>query len=576
MSLLLVVRDWSETTPHAAGNAALASVGLQGFVNPERFSWDGGTAWLYPTPNNARGSGAWIRKGTRFAASTGAFHWRGLVGETALARLLANDQPLESLPLDEISGSFLILLGREDGVWLFGDAFGLMKAYEVAAEGVISTSFLACAAALKRRVVNRLRAQEYILLGATHGLETPVDGLRLLDPCKAYSLSGCKDVALYAPGRWRASAVPRSASAATEAVCEVISAEFRHLASGYGPNIGMALSGGFDSRLLLAALDHVGVHPDLYVYGRADDSDVVVANAVSRAIHRPIESIDKSALDRHLPVIDSTQLAGNMLFFDGLPIDGIYDRGSDRATRLKQVLGGRLNLNGGGGEILRNFFYLPDRSYTASDVFAAFYSGWLDEVFHSSDERRDFTCCVVDEILLSLGREHGTDAARAQPLARIDIELIYTLYRLRYWMGRNNSLSARYGAFMTPLVIPSLVTLAAAIPMAWKDFGRLEAQAIARLSPRVAAAPSSYGFSFDQGPGWRHMLKLASTMYRPVSLRHHSLRFQKWLGRTATPTVPVEWRDALGDEPTTDWLNPAALTRQDQLNRLMTLQAVLK
>lgn len=576
MSLLLVVRDWSETRPHVAASAALASVVLQGFVNPERFSWDGGAAWLYPTPNNPQGSGAWVRKGPRFAASTGAFHWRGRVGETALAHLLASDEPLESLPLEKISGSFLILLGRADGVWLFGDTFGLMKAYEVAAEGVISTSFLACAAVLKRRSVNRLRAQEYILLGATHGLDTPVDGLRLLDPCKAHSLSGRKDGLLYVPSRWRASAVPPSATVAIEAVGEEISTEFKHLATGYGSKIGMALSGGFDSRLLLAALDHVGVSPDLFVYGRANDSDVVVANAVAGMIQRPILSIDKGALDRHLPVFDSNLLARNLLFFDGLPIDGIYNRGSDRETRLKQVSGGRLNLNGGGGEILRNFFYLPDRRYTALDVFAAFYSGWLDEVFHSSDERRAFRCCVVDEILLSLGREHGTDAARAQALARGDVELIYTLFRLRYWMGRNNSLSARYGAFMTPLVIPSLVTLAAAIPMVWKDFGRLEAQVITRLSPRVAAAPSSYGFSFGQGPGWKHMLKLASTMYRPVSVRHHSLRLQKWLGRTTKPTVPVEWRDALGDEPTADWLNPSALTRLDQLNRLMTLQAVLK
>ena len=428
----------------------------------------------------------------------------------------------------------------------------------------------------RRPRVNRLRAQEYVLLGATHALQTPLDGLDLMDPTVAINLDTGAPSPLYRPERLRTKSALVNAADAVAAVSSAIAEEFKHIGHAFGPDIGMALSGGFDSRLLLAALDHAGVQPHLFVYGRADDADVVIARSVAARLGAPIDCTDKADAERSLAALTADKLRANADFLDGLPVDGIFDRGADQATRLLQVQGGRLNLNGGGGEILRNFFYLRDRTYNAADIVAAFYTGWLDDVFHTRDERDAFLLALQDRVLESLGRDFGTRMARAQRLHRSEVELVYSLFRLRYWMGRNNSVSARYGAFMTPLVTPRLVAMAASIPMAWKDHGRLEAQVIQRLSPRVASGPSAYGFDFSAGPNWKHRLNVALTMYRPVALRHQSLRVRKALGRAHAATVPAEWCAAANDEPGADWLNPQAICDLAQLNRLMTLQAFVR
>ena len=576
MSLLIVrCAELAGLAPAQAEHLVLAEAARQGFSAGHKLAWPTGFAWWFDTPVNPRGSGALHREGDRYAASVGALQWRGRRGADALKALLACGDTPQQLPLSEISGSFVLLIGGPTGVWLCNDTLGLHKVYEVGGGAWRSTSMMVCRALLPRPKIDRLRAQEYVLLGANHARQTPLQGLSLMDPKQAINLATGASLPLHRDANLRQHAGPKTAAEAVEAVADNLAQEFRQLAQAWGPGIGMALSGGFDSRLLLAALDHVGVPPRLYVYGRAADADVVIGRQIAARLGRDIEVLDKSLLGQDLPPLTAAALRANYAFFDGLPVDGVFDRGIDQRTRLMQVQGGLLNLNGGGGEILRNFFYLPDRNYSARDVVNAFYSGWLDEVFVSTQEREAFMHAMQTSVLDALGQPSGSAAAGHRPLPRSEIELVYSQFRLRYWMGRNNSVAARYGAFMTPLVTPSLVALLAPLPMRWKDCGALEAKVITRLSARVAQGPSAYGFDFSQGPGWRQRLAMAGTLVRPPWLRHHSLRVQRQLGRVRTVTVPSEWQQAAPTLGDVDWLNPAWLTQREQLNRLFTLQGLL-
>lgn len=577
MSLLVIRRS--------AGGAAACDeleprvfeqVHRQGFARPHRLDWGNGAAWWYPTPGARRSTGALWRQGDRFAACVGSFHWKGLTGEAVLQRLLACGTRPSQWPLDELSGSFAMLMGGPDGVWLFNDALGLQKLFACSGSPWLSTSLMVCRATLRNPGADRLRAQEYVLTGAAHSTRLPVQGLELLDPTAALRLDAEGSLPLHPPRRLLLPARSEAFDETVSTLASALSEEFAGLAAGFGPDIGMALSGGFDSRLLLAGLRQAGVTPSLFVYGRPQDADVGIASAVARRIGLPIECIDKSVLTAGLPPLSSAQLRANYAFFDGLPVDGVFDRGADQATRLRQFEGGRLNLNGGGGEIFRNFFYLPDRPYTAAQVVAAFYSAWLDEVFDSLEDRNRFFEAFQDQVLQALGRDAGRAAERHRPLPRAEVELVYSLVRLRFWMGQNNSLAVRSGPFQTPLVTPRLVSFAAAVPMATKEFGRLEAAVIRRLDPEVARGPSAYGFDFSEGPGWRHRFNSRLTLHRPIPLRHQSVRVQKALGRLRSVQAPAEWCDALGQEPCTDWLNPQALLGADQMNRLLTLQGLLR
>ena len=151
---------------------------------------------------------------------------------------------------------------------------------------------------------------------------------------------------------------------------------------------------------------------------------------------------------------------------------------------------------------------------------------------------------LQDEVLCSLGRQAASRAARTARLPRAEIELVYSLLRLRYWMGRNNSLAVRCGSFMTPLVHPRLVALSAAVPLNWKAFGQLEAAVIHRLSPAVARVPSSYGFRFNETPSLQHRLSVLTTMHRPMFLRRHAASIKEALRKPSVLAVPKEWAES--------------------------------
>ena len=552
---------------------AQASLLRHGHANPVRLSWPGGHALWFGTPGSTGQSGACLQLGKRFAAYVGAVHWQGLTGEPLLRQLLAEFREPRTIPWRDFSGAFAMLLSDGDGVWLLNDAVGLQKIYVNADRSVFTTSLLLSRSLLTRPRVNRLRAQEYVLLGGNHAHDTAIEGVRVQDPTQALELRSQAATTLHAAQDWRVSTAFRTLSEAVDTLSDMIATDFAGMLKAFGPKIGMALSGGFDSRLLLAGLDHVGVQPTLYVYGAPEDDDVRIALARATALGMAIECVDKRRINAQQPPLDRSSLRDSISFFDGLPIDGVFDRGADRITRLQQVQGGTLNLNGGGGEILRNFFYLPDRSYTAEDLVGAFYSNWLPQVIPSADEAAALRQATAAGILGELGLTAG-NAAAARKLARGDVELVYTLFRLRYWMSRNNTVAARYGSFMTPLVHPRLVALAATVPLHWKTHGDLEAAIINKLSPRVAQGPSNYGFEFATGPTAAHRRHIAATLYRPIAARRRSARIRRLLGRNASVTAPPEWTAAFAP-CAVDWIDPAFLTDSAQVNRLMTLCAVL-
>ncbi|MBU6257217.1 MAG: hypothetical protein KGL18_18305 [Burkholderiales bacterium] len=554
--------------------AALANAASRGFIHPTRLEWPGGHALWFATPASPRSSGGCLVEGRRFAAYTGTVHWKGLTGEALLRRLLREFSRPQDMPLRDFSGGFAMLFSQGDEVWLFSDAVGLQQFYATCAGSVISNSLYLCRSLLRRPQLNRLRAQEYVLLGSNHATETPLQEIRAHDASQMVDLRSGARSTLHAAADWRVNRSFATTAEAVETLSSLIDTDFEGMLQAFGPQIGMALSGGFDSRLLLAALQRHGIAPDLYVYGAPDDDDVRIAAAKASELGMPIACIDKRQINSARPPIDRPLIAGNLAFFDGLPVDGVFDRGADQITRQLQMTGGRLNLNGGGGEILRNFFYLPDRAYSATELVGAFYSNWMPRAVPDSDERRELHEATADGILGELGFESGTLRTRARKLPRVDVELVYTLFRLRWWMARNNTIATLHGAFMTPLAHPRLIELAAQVPLAWKTDGDLEAAVITRLAPAVARGPSNYGFDFSRGPGAAHRRYMNATLVRPIMIRRASARLRRLLGRNPSIPSPAEWQRAF-PLPAVDWIDVRYLTDSGQWNRLLTLCALL-
>ena len=65
-----------------------------------------------------------------------------------------------------------------------------------------------------------------------------------------------------------------------------------------------------------------------------------------------------------------------------------------------------------------------------------------------------------------------------------------------------------------------------------------------------------------------------ATLFRPIAVRRWSARIRRTLGRNPSIEAEPEWQQAWPLQQV-DWIDPAFLTDAAQINRLMTLQALL-
>lgn len=492
------------------------SLARQGFVAAGSFQFAHGDVETWAHPSQAIVEDFRVHENGRFACCVGPLWYRGRFGTAALALLLAEIEEKHEPDETELRGNFALFLCGRDRCVLMNDAPGFVRIYASADGAFYSTSWLAVCAYAGPVELDDAAAAEYVLLGASHSDDTVAQGITTLPLGNAFDLERRRSRPRFPAGFWAGSRVPASFDEAADEADALLRTVFGQVATAFPARVRSALSGGFDSRLILAGLLACGVHPDLFVYGNARSEDVAVARATAVSVGLPLRVVDKDVLGEDLAPPGVERLVDAALFFDGLPSDGIHDAGVDQRTRLEQMAGGFLGLNGGGGEIFRNYFHLPDRSFRAIDIVRTFYRGFDDKVFRQTDARRAYE----DRMQASIERTLGLGgAAGGQKLTREEVELVYPLFRCHYWMGVNNSVAVRYGCYMTPLVDLSLIRLACRIPLAWKNAGRLQARMIVALHSGAAGERSAYGFRFIDGPDQRARLQEWATRMRPVFAR---------------------------------------------------------
>lgn len=570
MSALLVVRHEAAAEPGRLQAAAGASLAAQGFAAPIVRAIPGGSLCWYPTPGNPDSASLFQEPGEagELVACVGTLFYRGRSGGEALRALWRDFTVPEAFGWAELWGNYLLAVAKQGRTWLFGDPVGSVKLYHTTDRAVWSTSLLACVAASGRDEVDRIGAIDYVMSGSNHGERTPLASVRIADPTGSIDLATGEVRPLTSPQQWSAGERPRTMADAIDLAAAILSDRAKAIGTAFEGRIRAALSGGFDSRLIVAALRSAGAVPALHVYGSAGDEDVRIAREAAHAIGLPLAHIDKAELNRSLPPLDAAGLRAQALFFDGLPTDGIFDRGADRITRIRQSADGHIALNGGGGEILRNFFYLHDRPFSAAEVFQAFYANWLPAAVPSRVDRDAYRDYMVDAIERSVG-------ARGR-LTRSQVELVYPLFRVRYWTARNGSLAARCGHFLAPLADPEMVRLSQALPLRWKDYGRFEAALLARLDPVLGSIPLSYGFTPADGPAWPYRVRMWLQHRRPPALRANSTRLRALLRRLAPLEAEHDASPGTASlHGRTDVIRAAGLTDSGQLDRARTLGTLL-
>lgn len=540
---------------------AAASLRGQGFVEALRFDWNDVAlrGWRALDAREVEGheESCSVRTADGFACCVGPLWYRGAFGREALQRLIDDANARRpcgpggvALPgrIDAtcLRGSHAIFLQRGDSAWLWNDAPGFVHVFGTDDGRFHSTSWLAARAYMGNSEIDEDAAIEYVLLGASHSERTVAAGVQQLPLGHAVNLPSRRLHRWLPAEAWACEVPPRSEDEAKEAIAAHLRTVFDEIATAFRGRTRAALSGGFDSRMIVAGLLDRGERPELFVYGDASSSDVAIALEVARAEGLPLSAVDKDALNARLRPPDLDALVASARFFDGLPNDGVLDPGADRQTRIAQSADGHIALNGGGGEIFRNFFHLPDRPFAPRNVVRAFYRTFDARCLRRPRALERYQRRLADSIARSVG---GTGADGR--LQRQQIERVYPLFRCHYWMGVNNGVAVRSGWFATPLVDLELVRLASTLPLSWKNAGALQSRLIEALHPGIARHRSSYGFRFSEGPDARARRSEWATRIRPVLARpliNATRRRLQGVGVSANllsryrALLPGEWR----------------------------------
>jgi hypothetical protein len=517
----VLITDAAKPDPATVEAAARRSLAKQGFAEPQTLRPPGATLLIYPK-QVAPIANLVSFENDEFCAATGTFVYKGATGKTGLA-LLHGDFDIGKpetygLAMNRLHGAFCIVARKQGRTFAFTDRVGVYKVYRDDANSVLSSSFLAMLETVSRRRVDAQALYEYVFQGATYGGDTLAEDVKLLSPEVV-----CQPGVNPRAGTWRAYGVPEIArgdlETHAEQIFETLTKGFGDIAKAFDNHIDTALSGGYDSRLILAILFGLNVRPDVHVYGRESDPDVVVASRIAKGEGFSLTHVDKShhaelPLDRAAESISRTFRA-----FDGAPNDGIFDNGSDFETRRERCRTGALMLNGGGGEVLRNFFYLPDKPLSVRQLLWSFYSQFDPNAAAGGFSEAAFHDRLAEKLKATLG-------ITGDRLTRTQIELVYPLFRCGFWMGRNNSVNSRFGSTLTPFIDDTLVRQTVRVPMSLKDYGRLEARLISLASPALAAYPSDHGYAFDAPPPLSARLRASATYLRPPLLRRYSFRLR--------------------------------------------------
>ncbi len=449
-----------------------------------------------------------------FAFATGTLIYGGSTGAAALSRLL-EDARRDAVDETLLYGQFCLGLSIAGRLRLQTDRQGIADLFQVDGGAAATNSFLAAVAALADPVLDRQAAYEYVFQGTVYGYETLVRDLTCLAPDQVLPWGELVEN-LQTP---ESPAFTGSFDQHLERIGEALRTQVRAIAQAFPAGADTALSGGYDSRLLWALLREAGVPTRLHVYGRPTDPDVEIAKAIAAGEGVAIDHVDKAAEPPLAPDAFAAQVAEAYLTFDGCPTDGIFTGPADLATRQSRTACGMVALNGGGGEVLRNFFQLADRPLSARDLIRVFYSRYDPAAGTVAFDEAAY----LDRLEVKVRRVSGASDSQ---LTRRQVERLYPDFRLRFWMGRNHAINNRLGPALTPFAEPSLIGPAADIPLVFKDFGRFEAALIQAIDPRLAAYPSAYGHRLDRPQPLVSRLRDWLAMRRPPRVRALSFRLQ--------------------------------------------------
>jgi hypothetical protein len=404
------------------------------------------------------------------------------------------------------------------------DPFGGYHLYYNLERAIVSNSFYALAMALDRLSPLRQSALEYVFNGVVSGDETLFREIALAPIGATIRIDNSSLDIVRPPLEAPRTFTEATRGEALDRSLALLDRYFAAVARSFGDRVGCALSGGYDSRLMLACMRRHGIRPRVFVYGRDGERDVGLAAEIARREGFALAVIDKN----RQPLVPPAEFAAiarrNFLAQDGYGWGGIFQNDAEISESARRVRGNAIAFNGGGGEIFRNFFYLPNREYPIRDLLWSFYSRFDPRVCTENFDAESYYGGLERKVRKLVGGDRHR-------LQRPTVEWLYHTFRCRSWDGKVDSICGRYGSTAMPYLEPAITRHASTLPLAWKNHGAYEAELICRADRRLAGYRSVYGHDFGGPPPLSRRLGDYATYVRPPWLRRYTYRLRHWRPR---------------------------------------------
>lgn len=466
-------------------------------------------------------------EGGDFCGSSGTLIYEGKMGTDALSRLWHDFEVNQYRP-DNFAGIFTVILKKNDRLYLLTDPMGGNRVYQNDQADFWSSSFLAAAHASNHLSPNKQAIYEYAFQETTYGADTVFNEVSSLDALKIFELTPDGLIPHSKNLDFEFQVESSLSHQKQEDIIDLLRQTVQPVTQIFGDKISTALSGGYDSRLMLALLQDSGSTPSVYVYGPDNSDDVIVAKTIAQGKDFPLTHINKANYPLPAPKDYSEIVRDNFYALDGLPGESIFDFGANMSTRRQRADNGQMIFNGGGGEIFRNFFYLPKGNFSITDLINSFYSRYTTTICQDNFQENRYRDGLHEKIKMALG-------ATSDQLSRAQVEYAYPAFRLRYWTCRDNINNSRLGSYLTPFISYPLIRKALTLPLGVKNHGLFQAQLISKISPDLAAYQSDYGYSFDRPVPAKVRFKNQVTYHRPTALRRYSYAIQHKLRDLSLP-----------------------------------------
>lgn len=274
-----------------------------------------------------------------------------------------------------------------------------------------------------------------------------------------------------------------------EKYCEVITESTSRIFKTHA-NPVLDLTGGFDSRLLLASLlqSRSGADISTVVVGRTSDRDVLVASAIARRFglrHKHIEpvqtrDITEQALYKSAFLCDSS--------FDILE----YAKIMHIQERLSQEFDA--SINGSGGGIMRDEWLqvfdrccLPNHRWNSARLAVRRFATdpWAEHIIKPAP--RDTLTEHFSRLIDKLVEKHGGEGTQQF----VDEALLYM--RIQHWQGRISSATHGIWPNYSPYLMRKPLAMALNVPSALRRNGLMHRLVLERMNYPLAKMPMANG-----------------------------------------------------------------------------------